>query len=89
MFCAFMFKFYVKAQKHACFYLFSSSSVSFYPHYIIMVKGLFSPPPSLSHHVSCGSFLMCPLFQGIVRMRYFRMNILHKTTSSHEAYRFT
>ena len=38
---AFMFKIYMKAQKHACFYVFSSFSASFYPHYIIMVKGLF------------------------------------------------
>ncbi len=32
---------YTKAQKRKCFYAFSSFSATFYPHYIILVKGLY------------------------------------------------
>ena len=38
--CMFMCIFNIKAQKHACFHVFSPFSAHLYPHYIITVKGL-------------------------------------------------
>ena len=50
MFCAFMFKIYMKAQKHACFHVFSAT---FYctSHYTCMVKGLLWHTYLLTNHI--------------------------------------
>ena len=40
MFLCLHYKIYMKAQKHACFHVFSPFSACLSPHYIIMVKGL-------------------------------------------------